>query len=48
MINDKTFFDLQKGVPKKEFFSERSRRLKKYFKALLNRNLYEKEIRVQF
>lgn len=48
MINDKTFFDLQKGVPKKEFFSERSRRLKKYFKTLLNRNLYEKEIRVQF
>lgn len=48
MMKDEAYFDLDTKVPKEEFFKERSRRLKKYFKELLNRQLDEEEITIIF
>ena len=47
MINDNEFFD-DNGVPKEEFFIERTRRLKKYFKAFLNKKLDDECVSVYF
>ena len=48
MINDSIYFDIDKKVPKEEFFKERSKRLKKYFKAFLSKNLEDTEIKINF
>lgn len=48
MIADPVFFDLQTKVPREEFFIERSKRLKKYFKAYLGRQLEEKTVTIDF
>lgn len=48
MIKDPNYFDLQKNVPKEEFFIDRSKRLKKYFKGYLGKRLEDKTIMVDF
>ena len=48
MMQDPAFFDLDKKIPKEEFFVERSKRLKKCFKALLNKRLDDNEVVVNF
>ena len=48
MISDQKYFDLEKNVPKEEFFRERSKRLKKYFIALLGRDFNQKDIVIDF
>ena len=47
MMKDDKFFDLDKKIPKEEFFKYRSKQLKKYFKSLLNRQLAQDEITVE-
>ena len=47
MMQDATHFDLTTGVPKETFFTFRSKQLKKYFKALLNRQLDQQQITVE-
>ena len=37
MIKDEKYFDLQNQIPREEFFIERTKRLKKYFKAFLGK-----------
>lgn len=48
MIQDASFFDKSKNIPKEDFFKERSKRMKKYFKAFLNRQLSQTQITVDF
>lgn len=48
MIADPLYFDVQTNVPREEFFIERSRRLKKYFKAYLGKQLDDKTITIDF
>lgn len=48
MIADPLFFDVQTNVPREEFFIERSRRLKKYFKAYLGKQLDDKMVTIDF
>lgn len=48
MMNDPLYFDLGNNVPKEEFFIERSKRLKKYFKALLEKGLDDETVVVDF
>lgn len=48
MMADDTYFDSSTSTPKEEFFKFRSKQLKKYFKALLNRRLDQKKISVDF
>lgn len=48
MIADPVFFDIQTNVPREEFFIERSKRLKKYIKAFLKKQLDDKIITVDF
>ena len=47
MMQDATYFELTTGVPKETFFTFRSKQLKKYFKALLNRQLDHQQITVE-
>lgn len=44
MMADVTYFDLQANIPREEFFRTRSKHLKKYFKALLNRRMDQNKI----
>lgn len=46
MMSDSTYFDDQTNTPKEEFFKFRSKQLKKYFKALLNRRLDQTKITI--
>ncbi len=46
MISDNSYFDLSAGIPREEFFKERTRRLKEYFKAFLGRTFNQVEIHV--
>ena len=48
MMADDTYFDSSTNTPKEEFFKYRSKQLKKYFKALLNRRLDQKKIVIDF
>ena len=48
MIQDDVYFDKANKVPKEEFFKERSKRLKKYFSAFLNRQLSQTQITIDF
>lgn len=48
MIQDDTYFDTTNKVPKEEFFKERSKRLKKYITAFLNRQLFQTQIIIDF
>lgn len=48
MINDREYFDDTLKIPKEAFFVERTRRLKKYFEALLNRSFNQEQIKVTF
>lgn len=48
MIADPLYFDGQTKVPREEFFIERSRRLKKYFKAYLGKQLDDKVVTIDF
>ena len=48
MMKDPLFFDLQLNVPREEFFIERSKRLKKYFKAFLGKQLDDKQVTIDF
>lgn len=47
MMKVDKYFDLNKNIPKEEFFKFRSKQLKKYFKALLNRQLNQNTITVE-
>lgn len=47
MVKDDLYFDLDKSIPKEEFFKYRSKQLKKYFKALLSRQLNQDVIVVE-
>lgn len=47
MMKDKTYFDLDKNIPKEEFFKFRSKQLKKYFKALLGRQLEQNTVTIE-
>ena len=44
MVTDSSFFDQEKKVPKEEFFAARTKQLKKYFKAFVNRRLDQTQI----
>ena len=44
MILDNDYFDVTNKIPKESFFIERSKRLKKYFKAILNRQFNQNKI----
>ena len=46
MICDSTYFDIEKNVPKEDFFIERTRRLKEVFKAFLNRSFNGTDVTV--
>ena len=48
MMKDAYYFDIEMKIPKEEFFIERTKRLKKYIKALLGRQLSENQITIQF
>lgn len=48
MMKDSIYFDLAKNVPKEAFFKERSKRLKYYIKAFLNRELKDEQRDVTF
>lgn len=47
MLDDDKYFDLDKKIPKEDFFKFRSKQLKKYFKALLNRTLEQTTVDVE-
>lgn len=47
MVKDDLYFDLDKSIPKEELFKYRSKQLKKYFKALLSRQLNQDVIVVE-
>lgn len=47
MVSDEKYVFQTTKVPKEAFFIERSKQLKKYFKALLNRQLNQKTITVE-
>lgn len=47
MMQDPAYFDSETGIPKEAFFTFRSKQLKKYFKALLNRQLDQQQITVE-
>lgn len=44
MILDNDYFDVINNIPKESFFTGRSKRLKKYFKAILNRQFNQNKI----
>ena len=46
MLRNDVYFDVNLGVPKEEFFVTRTKQLKKYFKALLNRPLEQLKVTV--
>ena len=48
MIKDEKYFDLQNQIPREEFFIERTKRLKKYFKAFLGKGLNDTEVTIRF
>lgn len=48
MMSDSKYFELESNIPKEEFFKERSKRLKHYFKALLDRKLKDTKVTVNF
>lgn len=47
MLSDENYFSQDTKVPKEAFFVERSKQLKKYFKALLNKELEQSIIEVE-
>lgn len=47
MMQDIAYFDSVTSIPKEAFFTFRSKQLKKYFKALLNRQLDQQQITVE-
>ena len=48
MIADTLYFDATNNTPKEEFFKERTKRLKKYFKAFLDKKLEDEKFSVIF
>lgn len=48
MIADTLYFDATNNTPKEEFFKERTKRLKKYFKAFLDKKLEDETFSVIF
>lgn len=48
MIDDDLYFDKIKGIPKEEFFVERTKRLSVYFKKLLNTELNAMSMEIHF
>lgn len=48
MIHDDEYFDIDKNIPKESFFIERTKRLKNYFKGILDRELGQEEVTIEF
>ena len=48
MIKDEEYFDLERQIPKEEFFRERTKRLKCCFKAFLRKKLNDTQVTIRF
>ena len=47
MMKDELYFDMELNIPKEAFFVERTKQLKKYFKAILNRKFDQQTVTVE-
>ena len=48
MIDDPKYFEITNQIPKEDFFVERTKRLKKYFKAILDKGIFDSDVTVTF
>ena len=48
MIKDEEYFDLERQIPKEEFFREITKRLKCCFKAFLRKKLNDTQVTIRF
>lgn len=48
MTKDENYFDVDKNIPKEEFFTERTKRMSVYFKKLLNTGLNSPSMEIYF